>query len=58
MKQLGTYRIKVTSGIDKKKLSNGIKKEYKYGSITIRASDLSKYIGKVLMVRVFEEDKK
>lgn len=57
MKQIGTYRIKVSSGIDKKILADGTKKEYRYGSITIRTPDLSKFIGKAIMVRLFVEEK-
>ncbi len=55
MKQIGTFRVKVSSGIDHKKLSDGKIKEYKYGMITIRTPQLSDEIGKEVMIRVFEE---
>ena len=58
MKQVGTYRVKVSSGTDSKKLSDGKVKKYEYGSITIRTPKLSQFIGKNLMIRVFIEDKK
>lgn len=57
MKQVGTFRINVSSGTDTKKLSDGSVKEYKYGSITIRSPKLSEFIGKKLMIRIFKEDK-
>lgn len=55
MKQIGTYRVKVSSGTDKKKLSNGTIKEYRYGMITIRTPLLTDFIGKDVMIRVFDE---
>jgi len=58
MKQIGTYRVKVNSGTDNKKLSDGTVKKYKYGMITIRTPLLTDFIGKAVMIRVFEEDKK
>ena len=58
MKQIGTFRVKVSSTSDKKKLSNGTTKEYKYGSVSLRNPILTEYIGKEVMIRVFEEDKK
>lgn len=56
MKQIGTFRVRVSSGIDHKKLSDGSIKKYKYGMITIRTPQLSDEIGKDVMIRVFEED--
>lgn len=58
MKQVGTYRIRVSSGVDTKKLSDGSTKKYTYGSITVRTPKLSDFIGKEVMIRVFVEDKK
>lgn len=58
MKQIGTFRVNVSSGTDSKKLSDGSTKEYKYGSITIRTPKLSEFIGKKVMIRVFKEEKK
>lgn len=57
MKQIGTYRVRVNSGTDNKKLSDGTVKKYKYGMITIRTPLLTDFIGKAVMIRVFEEDK-
>ena len=58
MKQVGTFRVNVSSGTDTKKLSDGSTKEYRYGSITIRSPKLSEFIGKKLMIRIFKEDNK
>ena len=58
MKQVGTFRVNVSSGTDTKKLSDGSTKEYRYGSITIRSPKLSEFIGKKLMIRIFKEEKK
>ena len=58
MKQIGTFRVKVSSGVDNKKLSDGTMKKYRYGMITIRTPELTSEIGKDVMIRVFEEDKK
>jgi hypothetical protein len=55
MKQLGTFRVKVSSSFDRKKLSTGKTKDYTYGSISLRSPKLTEFIGKVLMVRVFDE---
>lgn len=56
MKQIGTFRVRVSSGIDRKKLSDGTVKKYKYGMITIRTPQLTEEIGKDVMIRVFDED--
>ena len=58
MKQIGTFRVKISKSTDKKKLSDGTIKEYEYGSLSLRSPDLTEFIGKDVMVRVFEEDKK
>lgn len=58
MKQVGTFRVNVSSGTDTKKLSDGSVKEYRYGSITIRSPKLTEFIGKKLMIRVFMENEK
>ena len=57
MKQIGTFRVKVSSSQDVKKLADGSKKSYKYGSVSLRNPLLTDYIGKEIMIRVFEEDK-
>lgn len=56
MKQIGTFRVKVSSSQDEKKLADGSKKIYKYGSVSLRNPILTDYIGKEIMIRVFEED--
>jgi hypothetical protein len=58
MKQIGTYRVRVSSGVDTKKLSDGSTKKYRYGSITVRTPKLSALIGKIIMIRIFDEGKK
>ena len=57
MKQIGTFRVKVSSSFDRKKLSTGKTKDYKYGSISVRSPDLTEFIGKEVMIRVFDEAK-
>jgi len=55
MKQIGTFRVKVSSTQDVKKLADGSKKIYKYGSVSLRNPNLTQYIGKEVMIRVFIE---
>jgi len=55
MKQIGTFRVKVSSSFDKKKLSDGTVKKYTYGSVSLRNPILTEYIGKEIMIRVFVE---
>ena len=57
MKQIGTYRVRVSSGVDTKKLSDGTTKKYRYGSITVRSPKLTKLIGKNIMIRMFDVSK-
>lgn len=57
MKQIGTFRVKVSKTFDKKKLSNGTIKKYEYGSVSLRNPILTEYIGREIMVRIFDEDK-
>ena len=57
MKQIGTFRVKVSPTSDKKTLANGKTKEYKYGSVSLRNPKLTEYIGKEIMIRAFEEEK-
>lgn len=57
MRQIGTFRVRVSSSVDKKTLSDGTKKAYKYGSISLRNPELTEFIGKEVMVRVFVEGK-
>lgn len=58
MKQIGTFRVRVSTSTDKKKTKEGKIKNYEYGSVSLRSPDLTEYIGKDVMVRVFIEDKK
>lgn len=55
MKQIGTFRVKVSSSQDVKKLADGSKKVYKYGSVSLRNPILTAFIGKEVMIRVFLE---
>lgn len=56
MKQIGTFRLKVVSAIDVKTLADGSKTEYRYGSISVKSPKLADYVGKEIMVRIFDED--
>ena len=58
MRQIGTYRKKVGSGTDSKKLADGSVKKYTYGMVVVRTPKLSSIIGKKVMIRIFEETKK
>lgn len=58
MKQIGTFRLKVVSAIDDKKLVDGTIKKYRYGSISVKTPKLSDFVGKEIMVRLFDEDSK
>lgn len=58
MKQIGTFRLKVVNAIDNKKLVGGTIKKYRYGSISVKSPQLANYIGKEIMVRLFDEEKK
>ena len=58
MKQIGTFRLKVVSAIDSKTLSNGSKAKYRYGSISVKSPQLEAYVGKEIMIRIFDEEKK
>ena len=55
MKQIGTFRVKVSSTQDGKKLADGTKKKYRYGSVSLRNPKLTDYIGKEILIRVFVE---
>ncbi len=55
MKQIGTFRLKVMSTTVPKRLSGGILKKYKYGSIAVHSPKLAGFIGKKVMIRIFEE---
>lgn len=55
MRQIGTFRVKISSSTDKKKTAEGKVKNYEYGSLSIRTPDLTDYIGKEVMVRIFIE---
>jgi hypothetical protein len=55
MKAIATYKVKVYPTKDKKKLSDGSSKSYSYGAINLRAPQLKEYVGKTVIVKVFEE---
>ena len=58
MKQVGTFRVKVSSSFDRKKLKSGVTKDYTYGSISMRSPKLTEFIGKILMIRIFVGENK
>ncbi|MDE1865698.1 MAG: hypothetical protein KGH94_03640 [Candidatus Micrarchaeota archaeon] len=55
MKQIGVFRVKISTSTDRKKNAEGKTKSYEYGSLSIRTPDLKEYIGKEVMVRIFIE---
>jgi hypothetical protein len=55
MRQIGTFRVKVSKTFDEKKLADGTKKKYEYGSVSLRNPKLTEFIGKEIMIRVFVE---
>jgi hypothetical protein len=55
MKQIATFRMKVISATTAHTLSKGEKKKYVYGSVAVQSPKLKDYIGKEVMVRIFEE---
>lgn len=57
-KQIATFRMKVSLAPVKKTLSKGKEKKYNYGSIAVQSPKLEGYIGKEVMIRVFDEQKK
>jgi hypothetical protein len=58
MRQIGTFRLKVMAAVVPKTLSDGTKTTYKYGSLGLQTPKLEAYIGKKVLVRIFEEGKK
>jgi hypothetical protein len=58
MKQIGTFRVRVSKTTDEKTLSDGTKKKYDYGSVSLRNPKLNEYIGKEVMIRIFDEEEK
>lgn len=56
MKTIGTFRVKVHSSTDKKKLSTGKTEQYNYGSVSLRNPKLTDYIGKDVIVKVLIDD--
>ena len=54
MKTIATFRVKIHKTTDKKKLIDSTK-IYEYGAINIRSSELAKYIGKIVKVKVEQE---
>jgi hypothetical protein len=58
MKMIGTFRVKVHSSTDKKKLSTGKTEQYMYGSVSLRNPKLTEYIGQEVIVKVIIDDNK
>jgi hypothetical protein len=56
MKLIVTYKAKVYSTADKKKLSDGSSKTYAYGAINLRAPQLKAFVGKKVIVKVFNDE--
>lgn len=56
MKLIVTYKAKVYSTTDKKKLSNGSSKTYMYGAINLRTPQLKAFVGKKVIVKVFNDE--
>jgi hypothetical protein len=54
MKTIGTFRVKIHSTSDKKKLKKG-NKIYTYGTISIRDPKLNDYVGKEVILKVILE---
>ena len=50
--------IRVNPTSDKKKLSDGTKKTYDYGMVSVRKPELKEYVGKEVEVKIFKIDKK
>lgn len=57
VKTIGTWRVKISPVTYKKKLKEAAK-EYNYGSVSLKNSELAEYIGKEVDVRVILPDKK
>ncbi|MCL4389205.1 hypothetical protein M1397_01160 [Candidatus Marsarchaeota archaeon] len=55
MKTIGTFRVKVHSSTDKKKLSTGKTEKYEYGSGAIHRELENLLLDKEVVVKVFEE---
>ncbi len=55
MRQIGTFRVRVSKSFDKKKLVGGAIKKYEYGSVSLRNPKLTEFIGKDVLIRVFVE---
>lgn len=56
MRQIGTFRLNVVSAVDNKKLVGGSIKKYRYGSVSVKTPKLADYIGKEVMLRIFDEE--
>lgn len=50
--------IRVNPTSDKKKLSDGTKKSYDYGMVSVRKPELKEYVGQEVEVKIFKVDKK
>lgn len=54
MATIGSFKIRVFRATDKKTLSDGSKKGYEYGVASVRSTILNKYIGKDVIVKIFD----
>ena len=54
--EIAEFTVKVYGTRDRKKLKGG-SKTYEYGTISIRAPELTEHIGETLHVKVFSSDK-
>ena len=57
MKQIGTFRLKVMSATVPKTLSDGTETKYRYGSVGLQTPQLEPYIGKKVLIKIFDEGK-
>ena len=53
---IATYKSRVYSTSDKKKLAKGSKKTYQYGAINIRSPQLKEFIGKDVVITIFKSE--
>jgi hypothetical protein len=58
MKQIGTFRLKVMAANVPKTLSDGTRTKYRYGSVGLQTPHLAPFIGKKVLIRIFDEGKK
>ena len=54
----GTFRLKVMAANVPKTLSDGTRTKYRYGSVGLQTPQLAPFIGKKVLIRIFDEGKK